>query len=274
MSSQQNLHHYPQIEITDKSHENFDKKIKKLSKELKIEILTGLIDLKFKKKKDKKNLFEISDFDNFEHISDLIEEEFEDLLREKKIYKSRYLNKIEEITEIRSVYKNYKWILFSSKKFIFIAFIKKEINNLQIERNFIKLSDFLENLKFSKISLSKIKRKKIENHLENLFLKQKAISKLEQNTEKFEISNFEEKFRNRTNSVKLMMLPLNDNEIVIKRNFENLDKKFFFFNKSIFFSLLILAAFFTLWFVSFGQNTEKRDLKDVHEGIFDINNII
>ena len=272
MKIQKITHHYPQTPITKKSEDNFEKKIKKISKELKIEFLSGIINLKIQRKKNKENLFEISDFENFEHISDLIEEEFEDYLSESKIYKKEYLKKIEEISEIKSVYKKYKWILFTSKKFIFIAFIKKNISNLQIERNFIKISDFLENLKFSKTSLSKIKKNKIKNHLHNLFLKIKAISRLEIETKNLEISSFEEKFRDRSSSVKQLMLPFNE-EIIIKK--ENIQENYFFFNKSIFFALILLAAFFTIWFLIFSQNERKASFKEVKENLdMHISNIV
>lgn len=219
-----------------------ENKIIEKAKSLKLELIEELISLQIIEKKTKKLIFKIEDFESFEHMPELIEEEQDDIENDGQIEISLRNLKIRECIFINSIYKSYHWILFSLKDHYFIGFFFKKKSLLQINRNFIKIAEFLQDLNFFDNQESEV-RKLIQNYFFDLIQKNALINKMES-----------DKFQEPVNSMSIKTnfeseLDMSLNEIELKFfSVETRKKNYFYFNKKLILGIFLLFSVFILFF--------------------------
>ena len=239
------------------SYENLSiNHLNKLSKKLNIQILHEMIFLEILSKKTKKNLLKISNYDNFEHVSELIKEEIEEIKIEEKIFENKNFFKKNKFLPFDSVYRNYYWVFCSFKNFYFLSFFKKSKSIIQIQRNFIKLDEFFENLNFSK-NFQIEKKNLLKKFFDGIINKNRIIKKLEENFENEQnLSNI------KIVHEKVLEIPL---DIEDEFNyFLQKDEKKIFLNKKIFkilaFIFVVLSIILMCYF--YGVLFSKRIIVD------------
>lgn len=217
-----------------------ENKIIQKAKSLKLELIEELIFLQIIEKKTKKPIFKIEDYDSFEHMPELIEEEQEEIENDGQIEISLKNLKIRESIFINSIYKNYHWILFSLKDHYFIGFFFKKKSLLQINRNFIKIEEFLEDLNFFEHQNFE-EKKLLQNYFLELIQKNALINKLEK--EKFEEPKYSMSIKTNFESE----LDISLNEIELKYFSVESESKNFLSKKMIF----AIFCFFSLFILFF-----------------------
>lgn len=235
--------------------------INKLSKKLNIQILDEMIYLEIISKSKKEILFILENFENFEHVSELIKEEIEEIKIEKQIFENKNLLRKNTCRPFDSVYRNYFWIICRLKNYYFIGFFKNSKSISQIQRNFLKLEEFFENFDLK----SKPNEKKIiKKCLEKIIYKNKMIHNLEKNFENnIELSSIEIKHE------KMLDIPLN---IEDEYNFFlQKDEKKLIFNKKIFKFLAFLFIICTVFVLFYFYGINLMTKINIDSEVIDVN---
>jgi hypothetical protein len=225
-------------------------------KEYNIQLLSELVYFEIVEKITKKTLLKLEAFDNFEHMPELIEEEKEELTTDGKFSQSLIELKNKENVIFNSVYSNYQWVLFNFKNCYFIIFLQKRKTSLQINRNFIKLSEFLEEFDFFKNYNTQLNTL-ITNYFLKIIEKNSLVTKLEK--EEIKVPN-DFNYTTKSHFESDLEIDLSIDEIDLKFFTEKNKSNIFGIKKFLLGVIFLLFVFFISVYLTMSQNSKRSEI--------------